>query len=163
MTHLVLIAGYVAILALLVNLGLRSDWKWQVKLFVVLLTLAFYVGTWFGLKWLQGWPIAEQLPDEFRLLSRMVIQPNKQTGEQGAIYVWVEDLTRPDVKEPRAYRLPYIEQLHEEIEEAHAGGKPKVGRRVGNIPSSPSDRTDSGGNNFLQFDSEPKRRPPRKK
>ena len=84
MTLLVLTLAYVGVLVLLLNLGFRSNWRWQVKLAAVFLSFIFYVGTWFGLKELQGWPVKAQLPATFRLVSQHIVQPDKQQGSDGA-------------------------------------------------------------------------------
>ena len=130
MTLLLLTLAYVAIAVLLLNLGLRSDWRWQVKLVAVIVTSAFYLGTWYGLHYLQGWPVSEELPAEFRLVAKYIEQPDKQKGSEGSIYLWVIDLTQENDQQPRAYRLPYVEQLHADVEEAAASKKKKIGKRV---------------------------------
>jgi hypothetical protein len=160
MTLLLLTLAYVAVLALLLNLGLKSNWKWQVKLGAVLVSFLFYVGTWYGLKHLQGWAVDEQLPDSFRLISQHVVQPNKLKGTSGAIYVWVVDLDESTGKEPRAYRLPYIEQLHNDILEAVSDGRPKLGRRVQQVPGYQNRH--QSGNGFIEFYEEPRARLPEK-
>jgi len=130
-TLLLLTLAYVVVTLLLLNVGFRSHWRWQVKFITVFITAAFYIGTWYGLKHLQGWPLDESLPAEFRLISEYIEQPNKRKGTDGAIYLWVTNLAEDDDSRPRAYRLPYQEALHEDITEATARGRPQIGKRVG--------------------------------
>ena len=160
MTLLALTLAYVAIVALLLNLGFRSNWRWQVKLAAVILSFVFYLGTWYGLKQLQGWPVSVQLPETFRLVSQHIVQPNKLQGTEGAIYVWVIDLDDPAAEKPRAYRLPYIEQLHEDIMEATADNKPKIGRRLQQV--SGSNKLNDSKNKLIEFYNEPRARLPDK-
>lgn len=122
--------AYVALAVLLLNLGFRSHWHLSVKLAAVIITSLFYLATWFGLKQLQGWPSNDQLPEKFRVVGKHIVQPGKQSGTEGAIYIWVTDLAAAAGEEPRAYRLPYIEQLHEDIVKATRKGQRKIGRRI---------------------------------
>ena len=112
------------------------------------------------MKQLQGWPVSQQLPETFRLVSQHIVQPNKQQGTDGEIYVWVIDLGDQDSGEPRAYRLPYIEQLHEDIMEAVADDKPKLGRRVEQV--SGNNKLDGSKNKLIEFYNEPRTRLPEK-
>jgi len=160
MTLLVLTLAYVAVLVLLLNLGLHSHWRWQVKLMAVLLSFVFYAGTWYGLKQLQGWAVIDQIPEKFRLVSQHIVQPDKQRGTEGAIYVWVIDLDEQVESEPRAYRLPYIEQLHEDIVTATADGKQKIGKRV--EPASRSGPASQNKGSMIEFYDEPRIRLPEK-
>jgi hypothetical protein len=160
MTLLLLTLAYVAVLVLLLNLGFHSQWRWQVKLMAVLLSVIFYAGTWYGLKQLQGWAVIDQIPDKFRLVSEYIVQPDKQRGTEGAIYVWVIDLGEDAESEPRAYRLPYIEQLHEDIVTATADGRQKIGKRVEPV-SKPGAASQNIGS-MIEFYDEPRIRLPGK-
>ena len=143
MTLLLLTLAYVAVAVLLLNVGLRSHWRWTVKLAAIVITSVFYLGTWYGLQHLQGWPVAAELPAEFRLVSKYIQQPDKQTGSEGSIYLWVVDLTQDNEQQPRAYRLPYVEQLHADVEAAAASKKQKIGKRVEKQPGTRSGKGDS--------------------
>jgi len=159
MTLLLLTLAYVAVAALLLNLGFRSHWRWQIKLFAVFITAAFYAGTWYGLKHLQGWPLNEPLPAEFRLIAEYIQQPDKQRGTDGAIYLWITDQSKDSDGVPRAYRIPYQEALHEEIAAATARGRPQIGRRVEQAMNNP---LEGQSGSAIRFEDEPKVRLPAK-
>ncbi len=111
-----LIAAYILVAVLLLSVNLYSRWSWQVKAMMIIITSAFYVVSYFSFPPLLGWPTDQKLPSHFRLLASEVQQPDKLTGEEGSIYLWlkeVEDITS-SVK-PRAYILPYSSLLHEHI------------------------------------------------
>ena len=111
-----IITAYVLLALLLLSINLYSKWSWQVKAFTIILTSAFYVITYFSFPPLLGWPTTQNPPQRFRLISAHVTQPNKETGEDGAVYLWlseIEDMT--STGEPRAYMLKYSNELHEKI------------------------------------------------
>ena len=159
MTLLLLTLAYVVVTLLLLNIGFRSHWRWQVKFITVVVTAAFYIGTWYGLKHLQGWPLDESLPAEFRLISEYIEQPNKRKGTDGAIYLWVTNLAEGADSRPRAYRLPYQEALHEDITEATARSRPQIGKRVEQaVMNQPEGQMDS----VIKFEDVPRARLPAK-
>jgi len=109
-----LVAAYVLIALLLLSVNLYSNWSWQVKTGTVVITSAFYIVTYLSFPPLLGWPATGNPPERFRLIAAHVEQPDKITGDEGAVYLWlarIEDLSSP--APPRAYRLPYSSALHE--------------------------------------------------
>ena len=109
-----LIAAYVLIALLLLSINLYSNWSWKIKTGAVVLTSAFYVVTYLSFPPLLGWPTGQDPPERFRLIAAHVVQPDKVTGDEGAIYLWltqIEDLSSSSP--PRAYELPYSSPLHE--------------------------------------------------
>ena len=122
-----LIASYVMLAVLLLSINLYSNWSWPVKAGTIILTTCFYIVSFFSLPPLLGWPTSAELPQKFKLIAAEVTQPNKTTGAEGAIYLWlteVDDLnsSRP----PRAYKLTYSDLLHEQV----LGAKIKLGKGV---------------------------------
>lgn len=114
-----IVAAYTLIGLLLLSINLYSRWSWQVKAAATILTSAFYVITYFSFPPLLGWPTTQYPPEQFLLVSTHVVQPDKETGEDGGIYLWlmeIKNLHNPS--EPRAYRLAYSNALHEKIIEA---------------------------------------------
>ena len=114
-----IVAAYILIGLLLLSINLYSRWSWQVKAAATILTSAFYVITYFSFPPLLGWPTTQYPPEQFLLVSTHVVQPDKETGEDGGIYLWlmaIKNLQNPS--EPRAYRLEYSNALHEKIIEA---------------------------------------------
>lgn len=127
-----LTVAYVLLAVLLLSLNLRSGWPWMIKLMAIMLTTLAYMGTFYSLDQLQGYPVSEALPDRFEMEWALVDEPDKVTGEEGSIYLWIrelDDLKQP-VGPPRAYRQSFDEALAERTEEARRviqGGERVVG------------------------------------
>ena len=86
----------------------------------MILVSGLYVGTYLGLKDLQGWPVTEELPQRFQLHWAMISEPDKSQKTTGSIYLWIQP-TAPTGKlmaEPRAYHLPYDVKMAEKVENA---------------------------------------------
>jgi hypothetical protein len=116
-----LIAAYILIAILLLSLNLYSKWSWQVKTGTIVLTTLFYIVSYISFPPLLGWPTEQAPPNNFRLISAHVQQPDKITGDEGAIYLWlthIEDLSTNSP--PRAYEFPYSNELYEKIVVANA-------------------------------------------
>jgi len=125
-----IIAAYILIALLLLSINLYSKWSWPVKAATIIVTSVFYAVTYYSLPGLLGWPTTENLPPKFKLDAIAVVQPDKLSGEKGAIYLWVsklEDLQPDSV--PRAYRLPYSKPLFAKVNEARV----KMGKGVQQI------------------------------
>lgn len=111
-----LIAAYILLAALLLSVNLYSKWLWQLKTITIIITSVFYIISYISFPPLLGWPTNQKLPAHFRLLATEVHQPDKLTGEEGSVFLWlkeVEDITTLVL--PRAYVLPYSSLLHEKI------------------------------------------------
>ena len=109
-----LIAAYLLIGLILLSINLYSNWSWKVKATTIIITSFFYIVTYYSYPQLLGWPTSDNPPERFRLIASHVKQPDKVTGDEGAVYLWlteIDDLSanRP----PRAYRLQYSNRLHE--------------------------------------------------
>ncbi len=118
---ILLTLAYVAIGALLLSLNLASRWSVWLKAAAIVLVSLFYFASYQGLRSLSGLPSSEEIPRNFRLLFVSIDEPDKRTGGEGAIYIWLRALQN-DVQVttgvPRAYRLPYSEALAENVEAA---------------------------------------------
>ena len=122
-----LIASYVMLAVLLLSINLYSNWSWPVKAGTIIITTCFYVVSFYSIPPLLGWPTSTELPSKFKLIAAEVSQPNKTTGAEGAIYLWlteVDDLS--SARPPRAYQLSYSDLLHEQVLDA----KIKMGKGV---------------------------------
>jgi hypothetical protein len=111
-----LITAYVLIGVLLLSINLYSNWSWKIKAGTIIITSVFFIITYFSYPHLLGWPTTENPPERFRLIASHVQQPNKVTGESGAVFLWlnqIDDLASNIP--PRAYRLEYSNELHELI------------------------------------------------
>jgi len=116
-----LVAAYVLIGLILLSINLYSNWSWKVKAGTIILTSVFYIITYLSYPHLLGWPTSETLPERFQVIAAHVKQPNKITGEGGAVYLWVaqiDNLASPSP--PRAHRLEYSNELHEMVIKANS-------------------------------------------
>lgn len=111
-----IISAYILVALLLLSLNLYSKWSWQVKAIGIIITSAFYVISYYSFPPLLGWPTSENLPSQFRLIAAHVEQPNKTTGKEGKVYLWLSEIENmSSTSEPRAYELQYSNELHEKI------------------------------------------------
>jgi hypothetical protein len=106
---------------------------WQAKAVAVVVTSAFYIASFVGVRGLLGWATIDRLPASFKLLQVRIVEPHSLEGDPGSIYLWVEALddgNRPSGI-PRAYRLAYTESLAQKSDKAAAeiaAGRPQGGR-----------------------------------
>jgi hypothetical protein len=73
------------------------------------------------------------LPARFQLLWARSVEPNRASGEPGAVHLWVEELDADNFPSgvPRAYRRPYSTALARKVESARSeisNGRPQGGR-----------------------------------
>ena len=126
-----LIGSYVLLALLLLSLNLYSNWGWRVKTGAIALVSIFYLVTYLSFPPILGWPTKDKIPTEFRLISGYALEPNKKTGEDGEIFLWVTDLSKnPKAAKPRAFVLPYSEELNRKVTSASdkiKKGKPQIG------------------------------------
>jgi len=114
-----LIAAYVLVALLLLGLVLYSHWRWRIKALAIVIVSAFYVVTYVSFPPLLGWPVDGPLPERFNLVGVYVQEPDKVTGAQGDIYLWLTDMRAgPADSVPRAHRLAFTPQLHAKVVEA---------------------------------------------
>jgi hypothetical protein len=117
---LVLTLAYVAVAALLLNLNLATRYGAPVKTLAIVLVSLLYFGTWHGVRGLMGWPSAEPMPDNFRVLWISIDEPDKSNSLPGAIDYWVRALDSAGLASgaPRAHRLAWSEAEAEAAAEA---------------------------------------------
>ena len=137
-----LIGSYVLLALLLLSLNLYSNWGWRVKTGAVALVSIFYLVTYLSFPPILGWPTKDKIPNEFRLISGYALEPNKKTGEDGEIFLWVTDLSKnPKAAKPRAFVLPYSDELNQKVTSASdktKKGKPQIGEIQENNKELPS-------------------------
>ena len=130
---LVLSVGYALIGALLLMILVYARLGWRIKATVVIVTSAFYITSFIGVRGLLGWASSDRLPPRFKLLQARIVEPHSLAGDPGSIYLWVETLdddNRPSGI-PRAFRVPYSDKLAEKTDKAIsdiAAGHPQGGR-----------------------------------
>ena len=111
----VLTVTYVFGLFVLLLLLIRSRLSFAARASVVLAGSAFYVIHFLSLNTLQGWPSQSSLPEEFTLHAWQIEEPNPAQNQAGRIYLWVQ---AQEWEAPRAYALPYSNELHDRLETA---------------------------------------------
>ena len=130
---LTLALSYALIGALLLIVLVYARLHWSAKAVAVVVTSAFYIVSFVGVRGLLGWATVDRLPVAFKLLQARIVEPHSLEGDPGAIYLWVEALdegNRPSGV-PRAYRLPYRDALAEKTDKAIseiAAGRAQGGR-----------------------------------
>lgn len=135
--------GLVLLDALLLWALVYGRGHWAPKVAAIVVVLGFNFGVWHALDSFKGWPTTDTPPARAQFIEAVVHEPDTQTGDPGAIYLWLVPLTNPGTPlgyqqsngEPRAYRLPYSEQLYKQVIQAQAAkkrghGQPVIARRV---------------------------------
>lgn len=117
-----IIIAFVLLAVLLLSLNLYSNWSWPVKACGIVLVSLFYLICYFSFPPLLGWPTKDtNMPERFRLISAHIEEPDKIAGTDGAIYLWITDMTSGrNSKKPRAYSLPFTNELHKKVVNAKA-------------------------------------------
>jgi hypothetical protein len=115
-----LIACYVAMATLLLSLNIASLWQWWIKAAAIAAMTGFYVGTYFSISSMLGWPAASAPPLQFQLLASTIVEPDKRSQEGGAIYLWVREIDGDNVpiNPPRAYRIGFDDRLARDVASA---------------------------------------------
>ncbi len=116
-----LIISYLIIAALLISILVYSKLSLKIKSISGVITLIFFFTSYMSYAPLLGWATSDYPPMRFRLISAHIQQPDKLSGDEGKIYLWVtklDDLTTVQV--PRNHKLPYTNTLHEKIINANA-------------------------------------------
>jgi hypothetical protein len=130
---LTLSISYALIGALLLVVLVYARLPWPAKAVAVIVTSAFYIASFVGVRGLLGWATIDPLPASFKLLQARIVEPHSLEGDPGSIYLWVEALddgNRPSGV-PRAYRLAYTDSLAQKTDKAAgeiAAGRPQGGR-----------------------------------
>lgn len=116
-----IIASYLIIAVLLMSMVIYSKWPFKVKAVSCIITAIFFLVSSMSFPPLLGWATIENPPIRFLLISAHIQQPDKLSGDEGIIYLWltkIDDLT--SVQVPRSYKLPYSNLLHEKVINANA-------------------------------------------
>jgi hypothetical protein len=117
-----LIIAYILIAILLLSLNLFSRWSWPVKAGSIIIVSCFYIISYFSFPPLLGWPTDDpNIPERFKLIAAHVQEPDKIAGTDGAIYLWLTDMTaNRSSRAPRAYQLPFSSLLQKKVVAANA-------------------------------------------
>ena len=111
--------AYAVLAVLLLNLNLYSRWSLWVKGGAIFLTAVLYFVSYLSLQGFLGWPTNSTMPKQFLLLSSHVEEPDEVLGITGGIYLWTLTQEGDHIDTvPRAYRMPYSQELHTQVSEA---------------------------------------------
>lgn len=129
-TILSLTAAYALVAALVAYLLVLTRLHWVLKAAATFATVALIILTFFGIGELRGLPTDGPLPTSFRMLWAQVVEPNPLQGEKGHVFFWLQTLDSANfpVGQPRAYQLPYSDDL--KIKVGEAMGKIKQGDEI---------------------------------
>lgn len=122
---LALIIAFSALVALLAMALLWSRWPaWMKTLLVVCVSVLYFFG-YEAVREIWGVPSDEPLPARFVMLAAAVDEPSTKTS--GSIFMWVSEIVdgRTGLA-PRAYRVKYTKDLHNQIDEGVRRGKEGV-------------------------------------
>ena len=134
-----IIALYVLLIGMLGWFVIGATGKWWAKGTMIALSLWFGLTLFYTMHNFMGWPTLEQINNErSQILYFQIREPSKKYDDEGAIYLWVrilhsneepeaktfQELMNPmtwflytDKRAPRAYKLPYTKEVHEQLEE----------------------------------------------
>jgi len=129
-TILSLTAAYALVAALLAYVLLLARLHWFFKVLATLATVALIPLTFNGIGELRGLPTDGPVPSSFRMLWAQVTEPNAQMKEKGNVFLWLQTLDASNfpLGQPRAYQLPYSDDLKIKVNEAM--GKIAQGEQV---------------------------------
>jgi len=107
------VAAYVLLAILLLSLNIASLWRWWIKAGAIVLTALCFVGTYFAITGLIGWPSVQAVPDRFSLLAAKIVEPDKANGADGHLYLWVEEIDEANlaISPPRGHEVAYSVSL----------------------------------------------------
>ena len=115
-----LTAAYALVAALLAYLLLLSRLHWVFKVMATVATATLIPLTFYGIGELRGLPTDGQIPVSFRMLWAEVIEPDPMKSDKGNVFLWLQTLDADNfpVGQPRAYELPYSDDLKIKVNDA---------------------------------------------
>ena len=115
-----LTAAYALVVALLAYLLLLSRLHWVFKVMATVATVALIPLTFYGIGELRGLPTDGQIPVSFRMLWAEVSEPDPMRSDKGNVFLWLQTLDADNfpVGQPRAYELPYSDDLKIKVNDA---------------------------------------------
>ncbi|MEQ1770522.1 MAG: hypothetical protein ABL879_11840 [Devosia sp.] len=119
-TILSLTGAYALVAALLAYVVLLSRLHWVFKAIATVATIALIPLTFNGVGELRGLPTDGPIPFSFRMLWAQVVEPAPLQSEKGHVFLWLQTLDADNfpVGQPRAYQLPYSDDLKIKVSEA---------------------------------------------
>ena len=80
---LTLALSYALIGALLLMVLVYARLHWSAKAIAVVVTSAFYIASFVGVRGLLGWASVDRLPATFKLLQARIVEPHSLEGRSG--------------------------------------------------------------------------------
>lgn len=119
-TILTLTAAYALVVSLLAYLVLLSRLHLAFKVLSTAAAIALIPLTFNAVGELRGLPSDGPIPPSFRMLWAEIVEPNQLQGEPGRVFLWLQQLDSDNypVGQPRAYQLPYSDDLRVKIRQA---------------------------------------------
>jgi hypothetical protein len=119
-TILSLTAAYALVAALLAYVLLLSRLHWVFKALATVATVVLIPLTFNGVGELRGLPSDGPIPSSFRMLWAQVVEPAPLQDEKGHVFLWLQTLDADNfpLGQPRAYQLPYSDDLKVKVSEA---------------------------------------------
>lgn len=143
-----------AVIILWIMTGIKG--KWWIKSWLILVTSYFSIAVWMALHSYMGWSTTDPLPAKYQVFWIIVYEP--RDNDEGAIHVWLRSLHAQSKNnlfeysasiEPRAYKLQYSRELHEQAQQALGSlkqGRPVVGgKEMMNSNGSENAQSDGDG------------------
>lgn len=120
LTILSLTAAFACVATMLAYLVIWSPLHWIFKLAATVVTIALVPLTFRSAGELRGLPSDGPIPASFQLLWAQVVEPNILQGVEGHVFLWLQTLDAENypVGLPRAYQLPYSEDLKIKLTQA---------------------------------------------
>ena len=129
---------YLLLTAILLWVCICCKGYWWLKLILIAFSTCFCISLTLSLQSLTGWPSSNGLPNRFEIYWIKVKEPSTTHSDDGAIYLWTQNLTpkknpwwslyQPDNSEPRVYKIDYSREQHKQANQAL--GMLKKGERV---------------------------------
>lgn len=114
---LMLVLAYVVLTALLLLAIISGRLHWLAKLLLLVVASCFYWVSYDAWRQAQGWPTQAEVPHKWLFHYAVVEEPREKDGFAGAIFIWLTDLENNQMAaEPRAYKLPYDQRTHIDIQ-----------------------------------------------
>ncbi|MGZ9809330.1 hypothetical protein ACXN5S_02600 [Pseudoroseicyclus sp. H15] len=126
-------ASYALLAGLLAWLVIASRAHLLIKLAVTIAVVIAAPLTYRGIGELRGLPSDAEPPPSFQLFWAKVDEPNPLTDDPGSVFLWIQKLDEDNFPTglPRAYQLPYEEDLVRKVEVAL--GRISDGEEVGGV------------------------------
>jgi hypothetical protein len=121
-TILSLTAAYALVATLLAYLVLWSRLHLVFKALATAATIALIPLTFNAIGELRGLPSDSPIPPRFSMLWAQIVEPNLLLGEKGRVFLWIQTLDEENypIGQPRAYQLPYSDDLNVKVSDAMA-------------------------------------------